>query len=103
MTRASSCRRLKKRVDTVNDDDKIPGFYETHNKSEFLNWAGKNYVPSMKPSERSAVTNLPFEATSSYRTDFEGKSAPPTPLCLRESSFPKFGNISMMMKSNYSS
>lgn len=33
---------------------------ETQNKTDFLNWAGKNYVPSMKPAEKPAVTNLPF-------------------------------------------
>lgn len=101
--RTESHRVLKKRLETASDDAEIPRFLETQNKMDFLNWAGKNYVPSMRPEHKPAVTNAPFTATSIYRADFEGKSVAQTPLFLRESSFPKFGNFSMVLKTNYSS
>ena len=56
----------------------------------------------MKPQHKSAATNLPFEAKSVYKADFEGKSIAPTPLFVRQPSFPKFGSSSQIIKSNYS-
>ena len=68
--RTEHCR-IKKRVETATDaEDSAPRFMETQNKSDFLNWAGKNYVPSMKPAEKPAATNLPFEGTTVYKSDF---------------------------------
>jgi len=50
---------------------------------DFLNWAGKNYVPSMKPEQRPAVTHATFGASSVYKTDFEGKKTAQTPIFIR--------------------
>lgn len=57
----------------------------------------------MRPPEKSAVTNLPFEATSVYRMEFEGKAFLPTPSFARQSSFPRFGLVPAVMRTNYSS
>jgi hypothetical protein len=65
------------------EEDKAPRFLDTQNKIDFLNWAGKSYVPSMKPHEKSGVTNLPFEATTIYKTDFEPKTTTQTPIFVR--------------------
>jgi hypothetical protein len=102
ISRTQSCRRLNKPSERREDDKGVPRFLETQNRTDFLNWAGKNCVASMKPAERSAVTNLPFEATSVYRAEFEGKSVPLTPSLARQSSFPRFGLVSAVMRSNYS-
>jgi hypothetical protein len=48
-----------------------------------LNWAGKNYIPSMKPQEKSAATNLAFGAKSTYMGDFDGKKGTKTPIHIR--------------------
>ena len=55
----------------------------------------------MKPPQKTAVTHLPFEAVSTYKNDFNGKDTNPTPIFVREPSFPKFGNAPLMMKTNY--
>jgi hypothetical protein len=60
IVRAHSCRRLKKRPERSLDDEGVPRFMETQNKTDFLNWGGQNCVASMRPPEKSAVTNLPF-------------------------------------------
>lgn len=81
--KADPKKKLKRHVEkSVNDQD-VPRFFDTQNKTDFLNWAGKNYVPSMKPEHKSAVTNCPFEGTSMYKSDFEGKSSAPTPMFIR--------------------
>lgn len=101
--KTESCKRPKRRLDTSHlDDEKAPRFLDTQNKIDFLNWAGKSYVPSMKPQEKSVATNLPFEATSIYKSDFDPKVTTQTPIFVRESSYPNFGCVSMIMKSNYS-
>jgi hypothetical protein len=56
----------------------------------------------MKPHEKSGVTNLPFEATTVYKSDFERKTTNQTPMFVPESSYPNFSCVSMLMKSNYS-
>lgn len=77
-------RKLKKRLaTTVNEDDEAPRFLETQNRLDFLNWAGKNYVPSMKPEQSPAVTIAPFDGKSVYKSDFEGKTVSPTALFVR--------------------
>jgi hypothetical protein len=57
----------------VRDEEEAPRFMDTQNNCFFLNWGGKNYVPSMKPEAKPAVTNIPFEGTSVYNNDFQGK------------------------------
>jgi len=63
-------RKLKKRFETHPEDLDVPRFLKTMNKNDFLNWGGRNNVPSMKPSHKSAVTHVPFSATSVYKADF---------------------------------
>jgi hypothetical protein len=55
----------------------------------------------MKPEQKPAITYAPFDARSVYKSDFEGKSTVPIPLFVRDSSFPKFGCSSQIMKSSY--
>jgi hypothetical protein len=55
----------------------------------------------MKPQEKLGVTNLPFEATSIYKSDFEPKTTTQTPIFVRQTSYPNFSCVNMMMKSNY--
>ncbi len=102
--RAQSCRRLKKKQEeALEEHDGVPRFMETQNRTDFLNWGGQNYVASMRPPEKSAVTNLPFEATSVYRAEFAGKTVAPTPSFARQSSFPRFGLVQAAMRTNYAS
>jgi len=49
LVKGESSRKFKKRVETATDDADVPRFFDTQNRTDFLNWAGKNYVPSMKP------------------------------------------------------
>lgn len=101
--RTESCSRLRKRLDTsVGEEDKAPRFLETQNKIDFLNWAGKSYVPSMKPQDRPATTNLPFEGCSVYKADFDSKTHTPTPVVVRPCSYPNFSCVGSQMRSNYS-
>lgn len=75
---------------------------DTQNKVDFLNWAGKSYVPSMKPQDKPAVTNLPFEACSVYKTDFDSKAPIHTAVVVRPCSYPNFSCVVSQMRSNYS-
>lgn len=76
---------------------------DTQNRIDYLNWGGKNCVASMRPPEKSAATNLPFDASSVYRMEFGGKVVDPTPSFARQSSFPRFGLVATAMRTNYSS
>lgn len=51
------CRRKEAKL---NSDDDVPRFFDTQNKVDFLNWGGKNYVPSMKPTYKPAISNCSF-------------------------------------------
>lgn len=73
-------RKLKKRFETHAEEMEVPRFLKTMNANDFLNWGAQNSVPSMKPSYKSAVTQVPFSATSVYKTDFEGKTVTQTPI-----------------------
>ena len=55
----------------------------------------------MKPQEKPAVTHAQFDATSTYKGDFEGKKATKTPIYIREPAIGKFGCASSMMKTSY--
>ena len=94
-------KRTQRRYDTLESDDDAPRFFDTQNKLEYLNWAGKNFVPSMKPHERSAITHAQFDATSTYKGDFEGRRAAKTPIYVREPSIVKFGCASSLMRTSY--
>ena len=94
-------KRSQKRYETLDCENDAPRFFDTQNNLEYLNWAGKNFVPSMKPQERSAVTFAQFDATSTYKGDFEGKKATKTPIYVREPSIVKFGCSSPLMKTSY--
>jgi hypothetical protein len=96
-------RKSSKQLQNHTEDFEIPRFMKTMNANDFLNWGTQNSVPSMKPSYKSAVTQVPFSATSVYKTDFEGKTVAQTPIFLPYDSFPKAGNASMVLKSNYGS
>ena len=69
--RVKKTQKIKRKFDTLGDeDDNVPRFFETQNKFDFLNWAGKNSVPSMKPEYRPAITNVPLSGSSTYKSDF---------------------------------
>jgi hypothetical protein len=55
----------------------------------------------MKPDSKPTTTPFPFEAASVYKTDFNGKQSHPQSIFIRESTFPKFPNMSMVKQSNY--
>jgi hypothetical protein len=100
--KGSSQKRFKQRMETLeNEHEGAPRFFDTQNKLDFLNWAGKNYVPSMKPEQRPAVTQAPFCGTTVYKSDFEGRSSGPTPIFIREPAIMKFGCSSSLMKTSY--
>lgn len=67
----------------VKEEDPAPRFMDTQNNCFYLNWGGKNYVPSMKPEAKPAVTNLPFEGMTIYHNDFQGKYVPPAKKYIR--------------------
>ena len=65
----------KKRKDQEKSTDpKAPSFFETHYYHNYLNWGSNDEVPSMKPQAKPAVTNIPFQANSIYRTEFSAKA-----------------------------
>ena len=94
-------KKSRRRYDTSDEHEDIPRFFETQNKLDFLNWGGKNFVPSMKPKEKPAITNAQFTASSIYKSDFEGRASTSSPFVTREAGLMKFGCASSMMKTNY--
>jgi len=62
----------------------VPRFFDTQNKVDFLNWGGKNYLPSMKPEEKPATTKFPFEASTVYKKDFQHRITKNTPTYVRD-------------------
>lgn len=59
-------------------------------------------MPSMKPSPKVSTTDIPFNASSMYRTDFHDMVLPKTQIVSFEQKFPH--NVDLWMgKSSYGS
>jgi hypothetical protein len=55
-----------------------PSFLDTHNSLQYRNWGTGSVMPSMKPKPQAATTDLPFKASSMYRSDFHTVILPKT-------------------------
>lgn len=55
-----------------------PTFLDTHNNFQYRNWGTGSVMPSMKPSPKVSTTDIPFNASSMYRTDFHDMVLPKT-------------------------
>lgn len=75
-----------------------PSFLDTQNSLQYRNWGTGAVMPSMKPSPKVATTDIPFKASSMYRSDFHTVTLPKTKIITHLETYPQ--NIDLWMNNS---
>lgn len=57
---------------------------DTHNHREYKNWGPGSMMPSMRPQNHPAITDMPFKATTMYKNEFHEIKCPKSKLVIKE-------------------